>query len=93
MDFQRVPALYLGYSPSFHLPSGNMPTTMQLGANNSQIIYFESYEDKLGGLTLQCHHTYAIPFIDHSSEGHFVAKMPAEANPGRCHDAWQIGIT
>ena len=64
-----------------------------IGGKNGQIIYFESYEDKLGGLTYNVTTPYALPFIDLEKEGPFVAVMPEGEIRGAAHDAWQIGIT
>lgn len=93
MDFQRACQLYLWAIPIVSFAQWQYAHTMQLGAQNGQIVYFESYEDKLGGLTYNVTTPYALPFIDLAAEGPFVAEMPEGEIRGAAHDAWQIGIT
>jgi hypothetical protein len=93
MDFQRACQLYLWAIPIVSFAQWQYSHNVQLGAKNGQIIYFESYEDKLGGLTYNVTTPYAIPFIDLDKEGPFVAEMPEGEIRGAAHDAWQIGIT
>lgn len=93
MDFQRACQLYLWAIPIVSFAQWQYAHNVQLGAKNGQIIYFESYEDKLGGLTYQLTTPYAIPFIDLAREGPYVAEIPEGEVRGAAHDAWQIGIT
>ena len=93
MDFQRACQLYLWAIPIVSFAQWQYSHNVQLGAKNGQIIYFESYEDKLGGLTYNVTTPYALPFIDLDKEGPFVAEMPVGEIRGAAHDAWQIGIT
>ena len=93
MDFQRACQLYIWAIPIVSFAQWQYAHNVQLGAKNGQIIYFESYEDKLGGLTYNVTTPYALPFIDLDKEGPFVAEMPAGEIRGAAHDAWQIGIT
>ena len=48
MDFQRACQLYLWAIPIVSFVQWQYAHNVQLGAKNGQIIYFESYEDKLG---------------------------------------------
>lgn len=48
MDFQRACQLYIWAIPIVSFAQWQHAHNVQLGANNGQIIYFESYEDKLG---------------------------------------------
>ncbi|MGB3712832.1 MAG: DUF1254 domain-containing protein [Candidatus Promineifilaceae bacterium] len=93
MDFQRACQAYIWAIPIVSFAQWQYSHNVQLGARNGQIIYFESYEDKLGGLTFNATTPYAIPFIDLDKEGPFVAEMPEGEIRGAAHDAWQIGIT
>jgi len=93
MDFQRACQLYIWAIPIVSFAQWQYAHKVQLGAKNGQVIYFESYEDKLGGLTYNVTTPYALPFIDLEKEGPFVAEMPAGEIRGAAHDAWQIGIT
>ena len=93
LDFQRACQAYIWAIPIVSFAQWQYSHNVQLGAENGQIIYFESYEDKLGGLTYNVTTPYAIPFIDLDAEGPFVAEMPEGEIRGAAHDAWQIGIT
>ena len=92
MDFQRACQLYLWAVPIVSFAQWRHAHHVQLGAENGQIIYFESYEDKLGGLTYNVTTPYALPFID-LKDGPWITEMPAGEIRGAAHDAWQIGIT
>jgi hypothetical protein len=65
--------------------------TQQLGAKNGQIVFVESYDDKVGGLTYNATTPYALPFID-LADGPWVVVMPEGEVRGAAHDMWQIGI-
>ena len=92
MDFQRACQAYIWSVPLVSFAQWQYAHTQQLGAENGQIVYVESYKDKLGGLTYNVTTPYAIPFIDLSDEP-WVVEMPEGAVRGAAHDAWQIGIT
>jgi hypothetical protein len=93
IDFQRACQAYLWAIPIVSFAQWKFAHNAQLGAKNGQIIYFESYEDKLGGLTFNVTTPYALPFIDLETEGPFVVEMPEGEIRGAAHDSWQIGIT
>ncbi len=93
MDFQRACQLYLWAIPIVSFAQWQFAYNMQLGAENGQIVYLESYDDKLGGLTFNVTTPYALPFIDLEKEGPFVAEIPEGEIRGAAHDRWQIGIT
>lgn len=92
LDFQRACQAYLWAIPIVSFAWWQREHTETLGAKNGQIVYFESYEDKLGGLTFNMTTPYALPFIDLSDEGPYVLDMPAGEVRGAAHDMWQIGI-
>ena len=92
MDFQRACQAYIWSVPLVSFAQWQYAHTEQLGAENGQIVYVESYRDKLGGLTYNVTTPYAIPFID-LTDGPWVVEMPAGEVRGAAHDAWQIGIT
>jgi hypothetical protein len=66
--------------------------TEQLGAENGQAVFLESYKDRLGGLTYNATTPYVLPFID-LAEGPWVVVMPEAEVRGAAHDMWQIAIT
>ena len=51
MDFQRAVQAYIWSIPIVSMAQWQYAHTEQLGAKNGQIVFVESYDDKLGGLT------------------------------------------
>jgi hypothetical protein len=94
MDFQRACQAYIWSIPIVSMAQWQYAHTEQLGAKNGQIVFVESYKDKLGGLTYNATTPYVLPFIDLSKEP-WVVVMPEPAGKvrGAAHDMWQIGIT
>ena len=92
-DFQRACQVYLWALPLVSMAQWQYSHNVSLGAENGQIILFESYRDKLGGLTYNATTPYALPFIDLQKEGPFVVEMPEGEVRGAAHDMWQIAIT
>lgn len=92
-DFQRACQSYLWALPLVSMAQWQYSHNVSLGAKNGQIILFESYRDKLGGLTYNATTPYALPFIDLEKEGPFVVEMPEGEVRGAAHDMWQIPIT
>lgn len=93
MDFQRACQAYIWAIPYVSMSQWQHVHNEVLGAKNGQIIYFEDYYDKLGGLTYNNMTPYALPFIDLAVEGPFIAEMPDGEIRGAAHDFWQIGIS
>ena len=94
MDFQRAVQAYIWSTPLVSMAQWRYAHEKQLGAENGQIVFVESYKDKLGGLTYNATTPYVLPFID-LAEGPWVVAMPEPAGKvrGAAHDMWQIGIT
>lgn len=92
MDFQRACQIYLWSIPLVSMAQWQWAHMEQLGAKNGQIVFVESYEDKLGGLTYNTTTPYVLPFID-MSEGPWVVVMPEGEVRGAANDFWQIGVT
>jgi hypothetical protein len=94
MDFQRAVQVYIWAIPLVSMAQWRWAHEKQLGAANGQIVFVESYKDKLGGLTYNATTPYVLPFID-LAEGPWVLDMPGPAGKvrGAAHDMWQIGIT
>ena len=94
MDFQRAVQAYIWSTPLVSMAQWRYAHEKQLGAESGQIVFVESYKDKLGGLTYNATTPYAIPFLD-LSNGAWVLEMPEPAGKvrGAAHDMWQIGIT
>ena len=92
IDFQRACQAYIWALPLVSMAQWQYAHTVQLGAVNGQIVFVESYDDKLGGLTYNVTTPYVLPFID-LSEGPWVTVMPQGEVRGAAHDMWQIQIT
>ena len=92
LDFQRACQAYIWSLPIVSMAQWQWSHTHQLGAKNGQIVFFESYEDKLGGLTYNTTTPYVLPFID-LVDGPWVVEIPEGEVRGAANDFWQIGIT
>ena len=94
MDFQRAVQAYIWSIPLVSMAQWRYAHEKELGAENGQIVFVESYKDKLGGLTYNATTPYVLPFID-LAEGPWVLELPEPPGKvrGAAHDMWQIGIT
>lgn len=92
MDFQRACQAYIWAIPAVAMSQWQYEHTKTLGAENGQIVFIESYEDRAGGLTYNSTTPYVLPFID-LAEGPWVAVMPEGEVRGAAHDMWQIAMT
>jgi hypothetical protein len=91
MDFQRACQAYLWSIPIVSMVQWEYAHLEQLGAKNGQIVFLESYEDKLGGLTYNTTTPYAIAFVD-MRDGPWVMVVPEGEVRGAVNDFWQIGV-
>jgi hypothetical protein len=94
MDFQRACQAYIWSIPIVSMAQWQYAHNEQLGADNGEIVFVESYKDKLGGLTYNATTPYVLPFID-MAEGPWVLVMPEPAGKvrGAAHDMWQVQVT
>ncbi|MBL4543063.1 MAG: DUF1254 domain-containing protein [Rhodobacteraceae bacterium] len=94
MDFQRAVQAYLWALPLVSMAKWRLVHAEDLGAENGQIVYIESYADRIGGLTYNATTPYVLPFLD-LADGPWVAELPGPDGSvrGAAHDMWQIGIT
>ncbi len=91
MDFQRACQAYIWSIPIVAMAKWQYDFTEELGAKNGQIVFLESYEDKLGILTANTTTPYVVPFID-VTDGPWVTVMPEGEVRGAANDFWQIGV-
>jgi hypothetical protein len=91
IDFQRACQAYLWSIPIVSMAQWQYAHMEQLGAENGQIVFVETYEDKLGGLTYNTTTPYVLPFID-MADGPWVMVMPEGEVRGAANDFWQIGV-
>jgi hypothetical protein len=90
-DFQRACQAYLWAIPIVSMAQWQYEHMATLGAENGQIVFIESYDDRVGGLTFDAITPYVLPFID-LADGPFVAVLPDGEVRGAAHDMWQIVI-
>jgi hypothetical protein len=85
---------YIWALPLISMAQWRLVHEADLGAENGQIVYIESYADRIGGLTYNATTPYVLPFID-LADGPWVAELPGPDGSvrGAPHDMWQIGIT
>jgi hypothetical protein len=74
-DFQRAVQAYPWAIPFVSMAQWRWSHENELGAENGQIVFVESYRDKLGGLTYNVTTPYVLPFID-LADGPWVLEMP-----------------
>jgi hypothetical protein len=91
-DFQRACQAYIWAIPIVSMAQWQHEHMVILGAENGQIVFIESYKDRVGGLTYNATTPYVLPFID-LADGPFVAVLPEGEVRGSAHDMWQIAIT
>ncbi len=91
MDFQRACQAYIWSIPIVSMAQWQHSHMEELGAENGQIVFVESYRDKLGGLTYNATTPYVLPFIN-LTDGPWVVEVPEGEIRSAAHDMWQIGI-
>ncbi|MCK5326633.1 MAG: hypothetical protein KAJ57_11510, partial [Woeseiaceae bacterium] len=64
LDFQRAVQAYLWSIPLVAFVNWQHVDARDLDARNGQLILIETYEEKLGGLTLNVTTPYVIAFVD-----------------------------
>lgn len=92
LDFQRAVQAYIWSIPLVSMAQWQWSHERELGAENGQAVYLESYKDRLGGLTYNATTPYVLPFIDLAA-GPWVVVMPEGEVRGAAHDMWQMAIT
>jgi len=92
LDFQRAVQAYIWSIPLVSMAQWQYSHEQELGAENGQAVYLESYKDRLGGLTYNATTPYVLPFID-LADGPWVVVMPEGEVRGAAHDMWQMAIT
>ena len=92
LDFQRAVQVYIWSIPMVSMAQWQYSHEHELGAENGQAVYLESYKDRLGGLTYNATTPYVLPFID-LADGPWVVVMPEGEVRGAAHDMWQMAIT
>jgi hypothetical protein len=91
IDFQRATQAYIWAIPIVSMYQW-MNTHDQYGGERGQIVYHESHQSKLGGLTYNTSTPYALTFLDLTNEPAVVI-IPDAPLRGAMHNMWQIGLT
>ena len=91
IDFQRASQAYIWSIPmtSFYAWKQSL---YDMGGEDGQIHYFESYDSKLGGLTYNTSTPYVISFFNVATQPTLIT-IPTKEVRGAVHSAWQIGLS
>lgn len=91
IDFQRACQAYIWSVPmsSFYAWKQSL---YDMGGEDGQLHYFESYDSKLGGLTYNTSTPYVISFINVVKQPVLIT-IPTKEVRGAVHNVWQVGLS
>ncbi len=91
IDFQRACQAYIWSVPltSFYAWKQSF---YDMGGEDGQIHFFESYDSKLGGLTYNTTTPYVLAFFNVAEKPTMIT-IPTEEVRGAVHSMWQIGLS
>lgn len=89
MDYQEAVQCYLWGLPIVAFAEWQRVHQEVFGAGSNDLVYYNTYEDKLGILTGNATTPYIISFIDLAKNGPTVIEMPAGHTAGGLSDFWQ----
>ena len=91
IDFQRAAQAYIWSVPmtSFYAWKQSF---YDMGGEDGQIHYFESYDSKLGGLTYNTSTPYVLAFFNVAKQPVLIT-IPTNEVRGAVHNVWQIGLS
>jgi len=91
IDFQRACQAYVWSVPmtSFYAWKQSL---YDMGGEDSQIHYFESYDSKLGGLTYNTSTPYVMAFFNVAKQPVMIT-IPTNEVRGAVHNVWQVGLS
>lgn len=94
LDLQQATQTYLWALPLVSYAQWQYEHENVFGAKSGDIVFYKSYEDKLGILTANATTPYLIAFINLADTGPIVVEMPAGHVAGGMGDFWQreIGV-
>ena len=94
MDFQRACQAYMWSIPLISFVWWQEHQTDELGSKNGQLIYSETYDEKVCCLTLNTTTPYVWAFVDLQESGPYVIEVPPGGQVrGAVSDMWQIQVT
>ena len=89
MDFQQATQCYLWGLPIVAFAEWQNIQYKTFNASSNDLIFYNSYNDRLGILTGNATTPYIISFIDLAANGPTVIEMPAGHTAGGLGDFWQ----
>ena len=93
MDFQRATQAYMWSIPLIGFVHWQAKQTEETGAKNGQLVYAETYDEKVCCLTLNVTTPYVWSFVDLQESGPYVIEIPpGNQVRGATSDMWQIQI-
>lgn len=89
MDYQQATQCYLWALPIVAFAEWQQQHYKTFGASSNDLVFYNSYEDRLGILTANATTPYIMAFIDLATNGPTVIDMPAGHTAGGLGDFWQ----
>ena len=90
VDFQRATQAYIWATPIVSFYEWMNDHTNEWKLERGQLVFQETYRQKLGGLTYNTVTPYLMSFIS-LSNGPVMIKIPSNELRGAVHNMWQIG--
>ena len=91
IDFQRASQAYIWSVPMTSFYSWKQ-SFYEMGGEDGQVHYFESYNSKLGGLTYNTSTPYVLSFINVAEQAAIIT-IPTDEVRGAVHNVWQVGLS
>ena len=89
VDFQRAVQAYLWTLPTVGYAQWRHEHENVFGAEDGDVVYYESHRDKLGILTANTVTPYVVGFLNLEKTGPVVIEHPAGPTAGGILDSWQ----
>ncbi|KAF2515895.1 DUF1254 domain-containing protein [Flavobacterium zhairuonense] len=89
MDFQQATQCYLWALPIVTFAEWQNVHYNQFKASSNDLVFYNTYNDRLGILTANATTPYIMSFIDLAKNGPTVLEMPAGHTAGGLGDFWQ----
>jgi hypothetical protein len=89
MDFQRATQIYLWGLPAVGFYGLRQAHRRNFGAQDGEVVLYQTPKDKAGMLTPNLTTLYAFTFWNMAEQGPLVVEVPAGATAGGVDDIWQ----
>jgi hypothetical protein len=93
LDFQRASQAYLWALPAVGFHGLHLAHLHNFGAQDGDVVLYQTLKDKAGMLTPNLTTTYAMSFWNMAEKGPLVVEVPAGATAGGVLDVWQRPVT